>query len=107
MAEEKILEEEVLNEDELEGVAGGTAKEAFADREQLNKLGLYNFDKEKGFVGSLQDGFNALGKKIGLTLNVKSESSLNSQTANVYKIGNQTLTHDQFWNTVNRLMPKE
>ena len=107
MAEEKIMEEEVLNEEELEGVAGGTAQESFADREQLNKLGLYNFDKDKGFVGSLQDGFNALGKKIGFTLNVKSESSLNNKAENVYKIGNQTLTRDQFWNTVNRLMPKE
>ena len=107
MAEEKIMEEEILNEEELEGVAGGTLKETFNDSRQLAGLGLYTFDKNKGFVGSVQEGFDALEKKIGLTLNVKSESSLNSQTANVYKIGNQTLTHDQFWNTVNRLMPKE
>ena len=101
MAEEKIMEEEILDDDELESVAGGTLKESFADREQLNKLGLYNFDKDKGFVGSLQDSFSALGKKIGLTLNVKSNPSVNNQMANTYQIGNQTLTRDEFWTIVN------
>lgn len=107
MAEEKILDNEILDDNELEGVAGGTLKETFNDSKQLAGLGLYNFDKNKGFVGSVQEGFNALEKKIGVSLNVKCDSSLNNSTENVYQIGNQTLTRDQFWNTVNRLMPKK
>ena len=107
MAEEKILDNEILDDNELEGVAGGTLKETFNDSKQLAGLGLYTFDKNKGFVGSVQEGFNALGKKIGVALTVKCDSSLNNNTENVYQIGNQTLTRDQFWNTVNRLMPKK
>ena len=107
MADEKNLDNEILDDEELEGVAGGTFKETFDDRAKLNQLGLYNFDKDKGFLDSVQYGFDQLGKKIGLTLNVKCDSSPNSQTANVYQIGNQTLTRDQFWKTVNRLMPKK
>ena len=107
MAEEKILDNEILDDNELEGVAGGTLKETFNDSKQLAGLGLYTFDKNKGFVDSVQEGFNALEKKIGVSLNVKCDSSLNSKTENVYQIGNQTLTRDQFWNTVNRLMPKK
>ena len=107
MAEEKILDNEILDDNELEGVAGGTLKETMGDRSQLMELGMYNFDKNKGFVDSVQEGFNALEKKIGVSLNVKCDSSLNSKTENVYQIGNQTLTRDQFWNTVNRLMPKK
>ena len=107
MADEKNLDNEILEDNELEGVAGGTLKETFDDSRQLAVFGLYNFDKDKGFLDSVQYGFDQLGKKIGLTLNVKCDSSLNSQTANVYQIGNQTLTRDQFWKTVNRLMPKK
>ena len=101
MADEKILEEEILNEEELEGVAGGTLKETFNDSRQLAGLGLYNFDKSKGFVGSVQEGFDALGKKIGLTLNVKSDLSSNGSNKNVYQIGNQNVTRDEFWTIVN------
>ena len=106
MADEKILEEEVLDEEELENVAGGTLKETLNDRDMLTKLGLYKFDDNKGFVVSVQEGFNALGKKIGCTLTVKSETSLNNNTANVYQIGKQTVSREQFWATVDRLLPK-
>lgn len=105
MSEEKILDNEILDDEDLEGVAGGTIKETVDDKEKLSKLGLYNYDKSKSFDDSLKEGFDALGKKIGL--DVKCDSSLSIITANVYQIGNQTLTREQFWNTVNRLMPKK
>ena len=101
MAEEKILDNEILDDTELEGVAGGIIQETFADRTQLTQLGLYTFDKNKGFVGSVQDGFSKLGKKMGSTINVKCDSSLNNGTANVYQIDNQQVTRDEFWSIIN------
>ena len=101
MADEKILKDEIFDDEELEGVAGGTAKESVDDRAKLKSLGMYNFDKSKGFAASLKDGFDALGKKIGLDLNVKSNLSSASNTENVYKIGAQEVPRDEFWSIVN------
>ena len=40
MKDEKILNEEVLSDEELEGVAGGADDETLKDAQFLNKLGL-------------------------------------------------------------------
>ena len=101
MSEEKILSEEILDDTELEGVAGGTMKETVGDRSQLMELGMYNYDKSKGFIGSMQDGFNEIGKKLGVTINVKSNPAIKNPMENVYQIDNQTMKRDEFWNIIN------
>ena len=45
MKNEKILDEEILSDDELEGVAGGTRAETFADGNELYKRGLLSFSE--------------------------------------------------------------
>ena len=40
MAEEKILKDEILNDEELDRVAGGTRIETFQDGDELYKRGL-------------------------------------------------------------------
>ncbi len=40
MAKEKILKDEILSDDELDNVAGGTRLETFADGDELYKRGL-------------------------------------------------------------------
>ena len=100
MADEKNLDNEILDDEELDGVAGGTFKETFDDRAKLDKLGLYNFDERKGFAGSVKEGFDALGKRMGITINVKSSPSVND-SANVYQIENHTFTREEFWSIIN------
>ena len=42
--EEKILNDEVMSDDELDGVAGGTRLETYKDGEELRKRGLLSQD---------------------------------------------------------------
>lgn len=44
MAEKKILSEEILDDDELDNVAGGTRIETYADGDELYKRGLLSAD---------------------------------------------------------------
>ena len=44
MADTKILSEEILSDDELENVAGGTRMETYADGKELYKRGLLSED---------------------------------------------------------------
>ena len=44
MADEKILKDEILSEEELDGVAGGTRIETFQDGDELLKRGLISED---------------------------------------------------------------
>ena len=44
MADKKILDEEILTDDELDNVAGGTRAETFADGNELYKRGLLSED---------------------------------------------------------------
>ena len=99
MSEEKILDNEILDDEELDGVAGGTFKETVGDRAKLNQLGLYNFDESKGFAGSIKEGFDKLGRELGL--DVKCDSSLSNDTANRYQIDNRKMTRDEFWSIIN------
>ena len=45
MADEKILKDEMLNNTELDNVAGGTRLETYADGEELYKRGLLTEDQ--------------------------------------------------------------
>ena len=47
MAEEKILKDEVLSDAELDGVAGGTRLETYADGDELVKRGLLSANDAK------------------------------------------------------------
>ena len=44
MAEEKILKDEVLSDEELDGVAGGTRLETYGDGDELVKRGLLSVE---------------------------------------------------------------
>ena len=99
MADEKILDNEILDDEDLEGVAGGSVKEIVEDRNELTKLGFYKFDKDSGFYGSVDVGFNSLGKKLGLDLKCDSQSVNNA--SNGYRINNREVTRDEFWSIIN------
>ena len=44
MADEKILKDEILSDEELDGVAGGTRIETYQDGDELYKRGLISED---------------------------------------------------------------
>ena len=90
MADEKYLNEEIMSDDELDGVAGGNRLETFADGNELVKRGLLSEDDalHSAPVRNLlhKMGYTGYEDKGGLI------------NANIYtdKKGN-LVTRDQFW----------
>ena len=90
MADKKILDEEILSDDELDNVAGGNRLETFADGNELYKRGLLSADDalSSSPVRELlhKMGYAGYEDKGGII------------TANVYTDKNGTLiTREQFW----------
>ena len=90
MAEEKILKDEVLNNEELDGVAGGTRLETYDDGEELYKRGLLTAE-QADHSASVRE----LLHKMGYTGYKDNGGIVNG---NIYtdKQGN-TITREQFW----------
>jgi len=90
MADEKILKDEILSDDELDGVAGGNRLETFEDGNELYKRGLLTEDQ------SLESApVREILHKMGYAGYKDNGGLIN---ANVYtdKSGN-VITRDQFW----------
>ena len=90
MAEEKILKDEILSDEELDNVAGGTRIETFADGDELYKRGLLSEEdalKSSPVRNKLHQMGYAGYKDNGGIIN-----------GNIYtdKNGN-TITREQFW----------
>ncbi|MBR0061186.1 MAG: hypothetical protein IJP68_06860 [Selenomonadaceae bacterium] len=90
MADEKILKDEMLNNTELDNVAGGTRLETYADGEELYKRGLLTEDQSYSSA-PVRD----LLHKMGYTGYKDNGGIVN---ANIYtdKNGN-TISREQFW----------
>ena len=90
MADEKILKDEMMSDDELDGVAGGNRLETFADGNELYKRGLLTEDQ-----ALKSEPIRELLHKMGYAGYKDNGGLLN---ANVYtdKSGN-TITREQFW----------
>ena len=89
MFEEKFANE-VINDEELEGVAGGTRLETFADGNELYKRGLISRDDILNF-----DSMRDMLHKMGYTGYKYNGDIING---NIYtdKNGNM-ITRDEFW----------
>ena len=62
MADTKILDEEILSDDELENVAGGTRMETYADGNELYKRGLLSEDDSMSST-PVREAIHKLGYK--------------------------------------------
>ena len=62
MVDEKILKDEKLSDEELDGVAGGTRRETFQDGEELYKRGLLSEDDSKS-ISKISEAIHNLGYK--------------------------------------------
>ena len=90
MADEKILKDEILKDEDLDRVAGGTRLETFADGDELYKRGLLSAEDALSSA-PVRDVLHKMGydgyKDNGGIVN-----------GNIYtdKAGN-TITREQFW----------
>ena len=113
MADEKILKDEILKDEELDRVAGGTFAESYSDAQAFEKLGVKIFENDLAGVPLLDhEGFvnlrNAF-EKYGVTL--KDDGSIwgdltGSSKANQYFINGKKVTQDEAWKHINAQLGK-
>ena len=103
MAEE-IKNEEILDEEDLAQVAGGTQDQVYGDYNQLKKINFLIKDGSKTTPEVVQASMNNLiedFKKKGFGT-IEYKENWNSDK-NVYSInGDNSLTQDQFWAEINK-----
>ena len=107
MAKE-ILKDEILKDEELEQVAGGTFAESYGDAREFEKLGVKIFKNDLAGVPLLDhDGFvnlrNAF-KQYGVT--TKDDGSIfgdlvGTSKANEYFIDGKQVSRDEAWKHIN------
>ncbi len=93
MAEEKILKDEILSDEELDGVAGGTRIETFQDGEELRKRGLIS-EEDALSSSKVRETIHKLGYKYVDHGGVKMFGGKDNEYFN--KKG-ESVSRDQFW----------
>jgi len=93
MAEEKITNEEILSEEELEGVAGGYGWEIREDKERFKRLGI-RINSSARDEAQLKGAFDRFGIKV--------ETYHGDWTKNEYydKLNHRTINRDEAWQLV-------
>ena len=90
MANEKILKDEIMDDAELDNVAGGNRLETFADGNELYKRGLLSAD-DAMHSAPVRDKLHELGYK-------GYEDKGGLLNANIYKDKNgNMISRDDFW----------
>ena len=106
MAEEKILKDEILTEEQLDNVAGGTYIESADDAKKFKELGVKIYDNDIAGVPVLtHDEFVKLRgafEKYGVT--VKDKGGL--VNANEYYMGGKKVSRDDAWKHINAQFSK-
>ena len=104
----EILKDEILSDEELDNVAGGTFAESYSDAQSFEKLGVKIFKNDiagvplldhEGFV-NLRNAFN----KYGVT--IKDDGSIfgdmvGTSKANEYYINGKKVNRDEAWKHIN------
>ena len=93
MADEKILKDEILSEEELDGVAGGTRIETYQDGNELLKRGLISEDDALS-SSKVREAIHKLGYKYVDHGGVKMFGGKDNEYFN--KNG-ESISRDQFW----------
>ena len=93
MAEEKILKDEVLSDEELDGVAGGTRTETYADGKELYKRGLISRDDALSST-KVREAIHNLGYKYKDHGGLEIFGAKNNEYFN--KNG-ESVTREEFW----------
>ena len=94
LAEEKILKDEVLSDEELDGVAGGTRTETYDDGKELYKRGLISREDALSSSG-VREALHKLGYKYkdhgGLEI-------FGAKDNEYFNKDGESVSRKQFWN---------
>lgn len=91
MAEEKIFKDEIIDDAELEDVAGGYGWEINDDKERFAQLGIY-ITSSKNDERQLKKAFASFGIKV--------ETYHGNITENEYSRNGHKITREQAWNYI-------
>ena len=105
MADEKIFKDEILDDEELEGVAGGTTAEIKDDRNRLIKLGYYEQKPHQQFSVGIANALEKLSKDTEYDFKFTSKSNA-GHTANEYFFNGKQISRDKFWSLVDQFVAK-
>ena len=105
MADEKIFKDELMDDVELDGVAGGTHAEIIDDRKRLMELGYYEKKPNQKFAVGIANALEKLGKDTGYSFKFTSQSN-SGDVANVYYFNDKEVSRDKFWSLVNEFTHK-
>ena len=103
----EILKDEVLNEEQLDQVAGGTFAESYSDAQSFEKLGVKIFKNDIGVPLLDPEGFvnlRAAFEKYGVT--IKDDGSIwgdltGKSKANEYFINGKKVSREEAWKHIN------
>ena len=107
MAKE-ILKDEILSDEQLDNVAGGTFAESYSDAQQFEKLGVKIFKNDlvgvplldpEGFA-NLRSAFSKYGVTIKDDGNIWSDLTGKSK-ANEYYINGKEVSREDAWKHIN------
>lgn len=95
MADEKILKDEILSDEQLDGVAGGSDWEISDDANRLRDLHRLGYN----YVTSDQvnDAMWRLGQEIGLNIGCDMQEGRKS---NSYYLDNKKISRDKLWDKI-------
>jgi len=91
MSDEKITNEEVLNDEELNEVAGGTGDEIRDDKQRFKRLGI-RITSGAHDEAQLKDAFARFGVQV--------ETYHGYFRDNDYKINGRSVSRDKAWNYI-------
>ena len=93
-----------MDDEQLDGVAGGTVNEVLDDREMLKKIGVYDFNSKDGFTKSVQNAFAKFGNDYGMKISV--DVDLNKNNANKYFVNGKEMSRDKLVKIIDTLSGK-
>ena len=93
MADEKIFKDEILSDEELDGVAGGNRLETFADGNELYKRGLLSAEDALS-SSKVREAIHKLGYKYKDYGGIEIFGAKNNKYFN--KKG-ESVTREEFW----------
>ena len=104
MVEEKILESEIMDDEELENVAGGLY-ETWHDRVNFINLGggFYKGDQKNGTYSAteVEKAFKKMGEYLGINISASLGFDRPGAPPNAYYLDGKKISRDEMWSIIN------
>ena len=101
MADEKILKDETLNDEELEEVVGGYY-DTWNDYQNIKKLEGGKFSPDVYTFREVEDSFKKIGKELGINISaVLFYDKTPGKSPNRYYLDGKKIPRDELWSIIN------